>query len=261
MSIKKISKGLRKIMVWTGAGILVSAILLLMGASINEQKQLEVRSVVININHETGNFFIDEADVSRITQTFHGDLLQGSMVQDLNLKGMEEILRDDPYVAEANMYTDIKGTLFIDVIQRKPIARVINSNRVSYYIGSFGEKMPSSAKFTARVPVCSGHINDNGLSTGLIDSTIVEGLYKLSSFIHQDEFWTAQIMQIYVTPEQEFELIPRLGEHRIIFGGAEDIEEKFDKLMLFYKEGLRNVGWGKYKSINLKYHDQVVCTK
>jgi cell division protein FtsQ len=47
-----------------------------------------------------------------------------------------------------------------------------------------------------------------------------------------------------------------------VFGDAKDFEEKFEKLKTFYTEGLNKTdGWNKYSTINIKYKNQVVCTK
>ena len=61
--------------------------------------------------------------------------------------------------------------------------------------------------------------------------------------------------------EGDFELIPLVGKQLIILGDANDIKEKFDNLQIFYKQGLSHEGWDKYDTINLKYRNQVVCTK
>ena len=83
----------------------------------------------------------------------------------------------------------------------------------------------------------------------------------MSSFIAGHELWSAQIVQIYVNNQGEYELIPRIGPHIIILGDLEDYRAKFEKLELFYKDGLNHVGWNQYLKINLKYKDQIVCTK
>ena len=65
-----------------------------------------------------------------------------------------------------------------------------------------------------------------------------------------------------INNEKEFELYPAIGNHKIIFGEAKDIAEKFEKLKLFYNEGLNKTdNWNKYAVVNLKYKNQVVCTK
>jgi cell division protein FtsQ len=86
-------------------------------------------------------------------------------------------------------------------------------------------------------------------------------LYKIASYVDKHEFWKAQIEQIFVTRDNEFILIPKVGNHIILFGSAEEVDEKFEKLFVFYKEGLNRVGWNKYSSINIKYKGQVICKK
>jgi len=52
-----------------------------------------------------------------------------------------------------------------------------------------------------------------------------------------------------------------VGAHIIEFGDINAHEEKFDKLYALYSQGLKREGWNKYIRINLKYKEQVVCTK
>ena len=59
----------------------------------------------------------------------------------------------------------------------------------------------------------------------------------------------------------EVELVPRSGRHTIVFGRIEQVERKFDKLLRFYRSGLMNIGWGEYRTIDIRYNDQVVCKK
>ena len=80
-------------------------------------------------------------------------------------------------------------------------------------------------------------------------------------FITHDKFLKAQIDQVYVTEGGEFELIPRIGNHVILLGKAVDLDDKFRKLYAFYKLGLNKIGWNKYNIINIKYKNQVVCSK
>jgi cell division protein FtsQ len=74
----------------------------------------------------------------------------------------------------------------------------------------------------------------------------------------------AQIGQIHREKNGDFLLIPQVGAHKIVFGTAKndkDVEDKFNKLIVFYKEGLPFEGWNKYNLINLKYDKQIVCSK
>ena len=89
----------------------------------------------------------------------------------------------------------------------------------------------------------------------------VTDLYKFALFLQGNEFWNDQIEQIYVYPDNEVELIPRVGSHRIMLGPLEGFEEKLANLRLFYEQAIPKMGWEKYSMINLKYKNQIVCTK
>jgi cell division protein FtsQ len=67
--------------------------------------------------------------------------------------------------------------------------------------------------------------------------------------------------QIYVGDDFEIELIPKVGNHKILIGNIENLDDKFSRLLLFYKQGLMRKGWENYSVINLKFKNQVVCTK
>ena len=92
--------------------------------------------------------------------------------------------------------------------------------------------------------------------------SVLDDIYNISTYIAKDSVLASLIHQINVTPDKELELYPSIGNHKIVFGDAKDFEEKFEKLKTFYTEGLNKTdGWNKYSTINIKYKNQVVCTK
>ena len=86
-------------------------------------------------------------------------------------------------------------------------------------------------------------------------------LYELGKFIQNDPFWKAQVEQINVTTKQEFEIVPRVGDHILFLGKGGDYQEKFRKLRIFYNEALNQVGWNKYERISIEFNNQIICTK
>lgn len=90
-------------------------------------------------------------------------------------------------------------------------------------------------------------------------------LINFVKYIENDSFWRAEIVQIVAVTissgDVEVELVPRTGDHTILFGAIEDVEEKFDRLLAFYENGLGNIGWDNYRTISVKYKGQVVCRK
>ena len=99
------------------------------------------------------------------------------------------------------------------------------------------------------------------ISDSIYADSLLTKLYKLAMFISRDKDLKNQIDQVYINDQQEFELIPRYGAQIILLGGIEDLGEKFSKLRLFYTRGLDKIGWNKYNIINIKFKNQVVCSK
>ena len=112
--------------------------------------------------------------------------------------------------------------------------------------------MPLSRHYVAHVLVASGYINKE---------FAMNELYHFVQFLQDNEFWNNQIDQIYVDADQEVELIPLVGNHKILLGSFDDYQKKLDNLKLFYEQAIPKVGWEKYSLINLKYRNQIVCTK
>ena len=95
-----------------------------------------------------------------------------------------------------------------------------------------------------------------------------EDFSKLTTFVkwmENDDFWRSEIVQITARTTEsgaiDLELTPRSGNYTILFGRLDDAEQKLDKLLRFYREGLGKAGWDRYRTINVKYAGQVVCTE
>ncbi len=132
--------------------------------------------------------------------------------------------------------------------------------------------MPISPNYTAPLIVANGNIMNSYVERKIRDNDaevidtnsvkpVINQIFDLAKFIINDPFWSQQLEQISINEESEIELIPRVGNHRILLGNGMNLEEKFWKLMIFYKEGLSKTGWNDYSYINLKFQNQVVCSK
>ncbi len=62
-----------------------------------------------------------------------------------------------------------------------------------------------------------------------------------------------------INAEGKISIFPQVTGQKVEFGKAENIEEKFKKLMIFYKEILPQRGWTKYERVNLEYEGQVIA--
>jgi cell division protein FtsQ len=126
-----------------------------------------------------------------------------------------------------------------------------------------GDVMPLSSKFTSRVIVINGSVPlpIDVSNADVKPNPAWQNLYELVNTIRTDDFFKAQFEQIYISSKGEYELTPRVGRHSILLGKGENIDQKLVKLKLFYKEGISKVDWNKYKQIDLRFNDQIVCAK
>ena len=133
---------------------------------------------------------------------------------------------------------------------------------VHFYIDGKGLKIPLSDNFTSKVLVANGFIDED--FSGKVDtlsSKVAKDLYRMAFFIRKDTLWDNQIEQLFVDLKGDIEMVPRVGNHKIILGDADSLQTKFRNLLVFYKKAIPKVGWDTYKTINLKYANQIVCEK
>ncbi|RLD26274.1 MAG: hypothetical protein DRI54_03180 [Bacteroidetes bacterium] len=249
--------------VWLG---LVLGLLVVMGFVNHNRKEAKCTGLHINVDYSDDLFFVDEDDVRTHIYEVAGDLI-GQPIKSINISELEREVTIMNAVEKAEVFTDLKGNVTIEIIQRNPIARVFMANGKSGYMDEDGKWMNLSNKYTARVIVINGFlpkwseeiITDSNINFD--DKDVWSQVYLLTQTIRSDEFLNAQFEQIYVDDNGDFVLIPRVGRHSILLGNTEQLDRKFEKLKLFYKDGIAKVDWNKYKQIDLRYKYQIVCTK
>jgi cell division protein FtsQ len=239
------------------AGLFVSV------AFINKQEE-EKTCTAINVHiepNEAANFIDREMVLKTIRKDGNEKKIIGIAINNISIPWLENKLRINPMVKTAEVYTDMNGRLNIHIQQRRPILRVLNAFGEGFYLDEDGLKMPLSPDYTAHVTIANGYIfeHGNGRDTALTET--LRQVFKIATYVDKDTFWNAQIEQIFVTAESEFTLIPSIGDQTIDFGDAADTDDKFKRLMLFYKEAMNRVGWETYSSITVKYKNQIVCKK
>ena len=206
-------------------------------------------------------YFIDRQEVDNILKINRHQLV-GRNMESINLNALEKKLRANPFVESARVYADMDGVIKIEIKQRQPIMRVMNQFDQDFYIDQNGIKVPVSTNFTSKVLVANGYIDEVfGKKIDTLHTEIARELFKTVQFINKDSLWSAQIAQVYVNQDHEIELIPRVGNNRILLGNADSLENKFHNLLVFYKQAIPQVGWDRYKMINIKFANQVVGVK
>lgn len=205
--------------------------------------------------------FIERDEVDRILMENGGAML-GKDLNDINIHKLENALKANPFIEFAKVYADMTGVIHVQIRQREPVLRVVNMANLHFYIDGNGNKIPLSDNYTAKVLVASGLIEED--FSGRVDTLktkMARDLFRTALYIKSDTLWDNQIEQLYVDLKGDIEMVPRVGGHKIILGSADSLQIKFRNLLVFYKKAIPKVGWDTYKTINLKYANQIVCEK
>lgn len=249
----------KQLLVGSAWAISLGGVIVLM--SFINSKKAEVLCKDIKIYIPGNQYFIDRDEVDKLLLIDSSTLI-GRKMEDINIQQLEKKLKDNPFIESAKVYTEMNGEIMVEISQRQPILRIMNRTDQDFYVEQHGLKIPLSQNFTARVLVANGFI-DEGFANQVdsLKTPLAKDLYKTADFIRRDSLWDAQIAQIYVNKDHEIELIPRVGNNRILLGNADELERKFHNLLVFYKQAIPQVGWDAYKVINIKYANQVVGVK
>jgi len=224
-----------------------------------ETSEKEIKDIIINIKDEYGTHFIDEGDVSRLMSAGHTDSVRGKLADEINLKELEHRIKSNKFVKTVQVYKDFKGNILVDLEQCRPVARVIQTNGPQAYIEEHGKILPVSDKFTARVLIVGGDGAGKLLDSTFRVSDEGKNVLGMLQQIDSDPFLKAQISEINRNRNGELEIYPQVGNEKILFGKPEEWEAKFKKMKIYYKKILQVSGYNRYKTINLKFQDQIIC--
>ncbi|MEG1574101.1 MAG: hypothetical protein RR293_03190 [Bacteroidales bacterium] len=204
----------------------------------------------VRILDSTATCFLSAADIKELIKKSGLDPI-GKRRVDVNEARIENCVKGNSVVECSECYISPSGKAYVDVSQRVPLLRVI-ANDTSYYIDKNGKIMPLSKWVVTYVPVATGYITPK---------YAMEQLFPFAKFLASGNKWENQIEQIYITPTQEIELIPRIGGQLIIFGKISNFEQKLNMLDILYSQSFAKTGWDTYDKINLIFDGRIICTR
>ena len=212
----------------------------------NEERKL-TKSKVIFLNDSVT--FIKHEMVNKLLIENKRDA--SSIQKDkLDLNKLEKSINSNPMIEKSEVFVSIDGVLKAVVKQKTPIARVFNDEG-SFYIDYQGNIMPLSDEFTARVPIISGEISKE--NKGDFD--------KLLRFVYKDDFLKKNIIGIQILPDGSLKMMNRNFDYEIEFGKIVNVKRKFSNYKAFFQKAVLDSSLQNYKKINLRFIQQVVCTK
>lgn len=230
--------------------IIAVVLILVVLANVWRSRSL-VSGIRVNIDYCESDTLIDADEVSALVLR-QMPALTATRVSQVNLGKVEQAASKSPYLHNCQASTSIGGSVVIYVEQRRPIMRMFVKSG-EYYVDEEGVRFPISQRGSSDVIVASGEIPEKGEG--------YKSLCRLATFLDAHPEVSPLFDQIYRDDNGDLFLIPKLGDHVVQVGSADNLEEKFSNLLAFYTRGMPQVGWETYKQVSIKYRGQVVCTK
>jgi cell division protein FtsQ len=259
---------MKKILHISFMSILIAGTIVLLAFTNMEYQGKAFHSFTIEILNPSERAMITADEIKSLVTGKFGQV-EGTTMARVDLYELENTVLANPYLSYCEVYQTIEGDLVLKARVREPLVRVINQDDDQFYLDLTGCLMPVSPAHPSHVPIASGFISDKYISldrrekplNDYPDTSALQQVYPVAYYIFKDDFLRSFIDQIYITDKKEIELVPKIGSQAIIFGDAGDAAEKLENLKTFYQKVMSNINWHTYKSINLKYKNQVVCLK
>lgn len=217
----------------------------------DQRSQIRCSSVNIVVTDSLQNRFILADDVKGFLNEEYGECL-GTAVDSINLDRIEEILKNKSAVMNCEAFVTRNGKLNIEVSQRQPIVRFVGRNG-GYYADRYGRAFPLQSTYTSYVQTVDGCIPD------MDDSTGIKKIVNLVNYLDENPLWRKKIVNISADSTGNITLIPRKGQEKFLFGQPEDIEEKMERIKLYYTSIIPATDSSRYTTVNVKYSGQIIC--
>lgn len=237
--------------IFTGIGIaLVTAYLIYAVLSFSYIDYNTIcKKVLVNIKDGDKVRFITQKEILSILENHELNPI-GKTYGRVKLQSMEKVLSENPNIKEVQCYKTPDGSVYVDIQQRIP--KFLIAGFECMYVDADKKFIPVSQNYAAYVPVVSGLVTKS-MATG--------ELFDFVCYLEQDEFWNAQIEQIYIRADKKVELVTRVGDAVIVLGNLDNYQNKLKKLYKLYKNGFNIMGWNRFQKIDLQYENQVVCLR
>ncbi len=257
------SKTVRIIINTFSAVIIAGAIVMAYLAGVSCRGPLECRGLNVVIADSSVNRFVTEAEIRKFLDREYGQYI-GERLDSIDLARIEDIIDGRSAVDKSQAYTTRDGLLNITVTQRTPVVRFQKADG-GFYADAEGFVFPLQSSYSSRVQIIDGEIPlkaNSGYKGEIADEKERQWLHKVLNVVNYMEnsrVWKDKIVQITVRNGGELVMVPRKGNERFDFGQPDMIEEKFERMEMYYSHILPEKGSEAYTDVCVKYDGQIIC--
>ena len=184
----------------------------------------------------------------------------GLAIEKINLTQLEQFIEKTEWIKNAEFFINNQLVLEVKIEQRIPIARVFTVSGTSFYIDNEGIRVPLKQLTVLNLPVFTGFPTDQP-KLSKPDSALLKDVLFFAKTIQKDSFFMAQVAQVNIEPNGTFEMVPTLGDHLVLLGTVDQLEDKLNRLFTFYKNVWVPSGINAYQYIDCRFNHQIVALK
>jgi cell division protein FtsQ len=252
-------KIVKRILITTVWSLVAAGAVVLLIAATRQQNEKVCSDVVVRVKSVDGVQYISEKNILNTISGGAPEQLKGQLIKTFDINQLEQLLEKNLWIRNAELFFDNKDVLHVDITERQPVARVFAVSGETFYVDDMGEQLPTTNDQIARVPVFTSFPT---ITKPLVnkDSVLLQQVKEVGAYLLKHNFWMAQVEQVNIN-NYEMELIPKLGNHIIQFGEGTNVDAKFNRLLLFYKQIMNKTGWNYYSSLDVRYDKQLVAVR
>lgn len=220
------------------------------------ERDRRCQSIEVEIENPDEGELITEREILNVLSEGGKKPLEGRFLSHIDLAEVEKDIRSLGNVENCEVIGDLKGVIHVNAVPQKAIARVVSETGKHQLMCASGKTYDLGKNYREKVVLLSGDFFSSNP-----DLENQKELLALLDFIQKDEFWKAQVTRIDISRNGEITMLTALGNQRILFGKAENVESKFKRLLVFYEKILPSKEWEDISIVNLKYKNQIVAKK
>lgn len=239
---------------WSIGGLAILCLFMIAWKDKNHKKISFIQ--VELIGESTDAIFMDEMAIRSI---LHDEgIKEGMPLDQVNLTALENSIEKTAWIKNAEFYINNKQVLEVKIEQRIPIARIFTLPGTSFYIDIEGNRLPLKQLTILNLPVFTGFPTDQE-KLSKPDSILLDQILFFVKTIKEDSFFNAQIAQVNIEANGDFQMVPTIGDHLVLLGNLEQLENKLNRLYTFYKKVWVQSGLNAYSVLDCRFNNQLVA--
>lgn len=225
-----------------------------------------LQGVVLQLDRHDTRGFVEKDTIIAYAEAICGIEHQAS-IGNIDMMKIKRLLSENPWIESSSAFISLNDTLFIKAKEHSPVLRVYNNEGHSIYVTEDGNIIPSSPVFTPRLIIANGDFqfpvskdNANLNDTLYAQSGLSEAL-AIALALRNDRFLNSNVGQIYKNKNNEYELMVNNLSARVIIGDTIAVSTKLSRLGTLLEKYSGTDALKDYKTLDLRYKNQIVCTK